>query len=115
MIVVRMMAGISEAERTRIWNEAVYALGPDRGLVGSKHWVDTNVIELKVPEDLLPTEHYDLIGILKGIDNVVSVYQDNGARALPGATATRPAPGRVRAFWDRFFGSSSYDFDLEDI
>jgi len=80
-----MRRGLPKADQDRIHHEAVYVLGPDKGLVGSRHWLDTNVIELEEPEELLPLgAHYAMIRRLNAIKGVDAVYLDNGARAQPG-------------------------------
>jgi hypothetical protein len=89
-----MSKGLPKADTDRIYHEAVYVLGPDRGLVGSRHWLDSNVVELEEPKELLALgEHYAMIRRLNAIKGVEEVYLDNGARARPGGSA---APVRVR-------------------
>lgn len=107
-----MRRGLPKADKDRIWNEAVGVLGSDRRLVGSKHWLDTDVIELEEPKDLLPLgEHYAMIRKLNAIKDVETVYLDNGARAEPGGGQSSPSPrrGGIREFIRNFLGSSRLD------
>lgn len=106
-----MRKGLPQSEKDRIWHEAVYVLGPDRGLVGAKHWLNTEVIELDEPTDLLPLgEHYAMIRKLNGIEGVETVYQDNGVRAdLGGSRPSRSSRGGIREFLRNFLGSTPID------
>lgn len=110
MIVVRMRKGLPKADKDRIYHEAVYALGPDRGLAGSRHWLDTDVIELPDPHDLdlALGEYYAMMRKLSGIDGVISVYVDNGVWSPPGGgqPSAEPPRGGIREFIKSFLGSS---------
>jgi len=112
VIVVRMRRGLPKADQDRIWNETVGVLGEDDRLVGSRHWLDTDIIELGEPEDLLPREYYAMMRKLRGVEGVETVYQDNGVRAQPGGDQPQvQARGGFRDFFRNFLGA----WRLDDI